>query len=117
MNKNKYKNKKKELDRLRRSKEYTLLRNAVLERDKYECIWCGDKNNLEIDHIKSFTIFPELRFAIDNCRTLCKSCHSKTFMWDNLDIDNNALAKYWINKKGIGWFPKNNNASKHPRKR
>lgn len=67
-------------EKIRASEEYKLWRQAVFERDNYSCVWCGDKqgNNLEADHIKPFSLFPELRFAIDNGRTLCKPCHRKT---------------------------------------
>lgn len=67
--------------KLRDSVEYKLWREAVLKRDRNECIWCGDKENLQADHIKQFAYYPELRFAIDNGRTLCKSCHMTTDTW------------------------------------
>lgn len=58
------------------SLEYRLWRTAVFERDNYTCVWCGVRGAyLEADHIKPFALFPELRFAIDNGRTLCKPCH------------------------------------------
>lgn len=65
--------------RIRMSIEYKLWREAVFKRDDYTCIWCGQVGkNLNADHIKPFCNFPELRFAIDNGRTLCISCHKKT---------------------------------------
>jgi len=66
--------------RLRSSLEYKIWRRAVFERDNYTCVWCGDDrgHNLQADHIKPFSQYPELRFAIDNGRTLCRSCHMKT---------------------------------------
>jgi hypothetical protein len=69
--------------KIRASLEYKLWRQAVFERDNYTCIWCGDSKggNLEADHIKPFALFPELRLAIDNGRTLCKNCHRKTDTW------------------------------------
>ncbi len=72
-----------ELRSLRNSLEYKLWRKAVFERDHYICIWCGDGSggNLHADHIKPFALFPELRFAIDNGRTLCVPCHKKTPTW------------------------------------
>lgn len=64
---------------IRASMEYRLWRKAVFERDKYTCIWCRQVGGqLRADHIKPFSLFPELRFAIDNGRTLCVECHGKT---------------------------------------
>lgn len=63
--------------------EYKQWRKAVFERDNYTCVWCGDNKggNLEADHIKPKSLFPELVFDINNGRTLCKGCHRKTNTW------------------------------------
>jgi len=68
---------------VRESVEYKLWREAVLRRDGFACVWCGNQANLQADHIKQFAFFPELRFAIDNGRTLCAPCHRKTPTWGN----------------------------------
>lgn len=72
-------------DRIRLSMNYKLWRTAVFERDKYTCILCGDNRggNLQADHIKRFCDFPELRFDINNGRTLCIDCHRKTDTYGN----------------------------------
>lgn len=66
--------------RLRSSVEYKLWRESVFKRDSFTCVWCGDNRggNLNADHIKPFAFYPELRFAIDNGRTLCVPCHKTT---------------------------------------
>ena len=65
--------------RIRMSLEYKLFRKSVFERDKYQCRFCGIRGGyLIVDHIKPFAYYPELRFAIDNGRTLCRDCHKKT---------------------------------------
>lgn len=62
--------------RIRSSLENKLWRIAVFKRDDYTCVMCHLRGGrLEADHIKPFSIFPELRFAINNGRTLCKPCH------------------------------------------
>lgn len=64
---------------IKESKEYKLWRETVFERDNYTCVWCGYRGKgLNADHIKPFSLFPELRFVIDNGRTLCRRCHEKT---------------------------------------
>lgn len=65
---------------IRKSTEYKLWREAVFKRDNYMCIWGGKAHgyNLHADHIKPFCLYPELRFAIDNGRTLCIKCHKTT---------------------------------------
>lgn len=65
-------------NKIRHSLEYKLWRTSVFVRDNRTCIWCGSKEDIQADHIKPFAYFPELRFAIDNGRTLCKSCHKTT---------------------------------------
>ena len=65
--------------KIRNSPEYILWRKAIFERDNYTCIWCKQySGSLVADHIKPFALFPELRFALDNGRTLCVICHRKT---------------------------------------
>lgn len=66
-------------EKIRKSVEYKLWRTAVFERDNYICVFCGiAQGNKHADHIKPFAYYPELRFAIDNGRTLCVPCHRKT---------------------------------------
>lgn len=57
------------------------IKHLVFERDNYTCQLCGARNGngkdiyLQVDHIQSWRDYVELRFSIDNCRTLCMACH------------------------------------------
>ena len=53
-------------------------RKLILERDKGKCVICGSDKRLEVDHIKSFTRYPLLRYRVLNGRTLCRECHKNT---------------------------------------
>jgi 5-methylcytosine-specific restriction endonuclease McrA len=68
-----------ERERLRRSWEYRQWRQAVYKRDDYTCQECGVKGvKINADHIKPWSLYPELRFDINNGRVLCVPCHKKT---------------------------------------
>lgn len=68
--------------RLRRSTRYKLWRKAVYERDNYTCQICFKiGGELNADHIKPWALYPELRFDLNNGRTLCVSCHRRTETW------------------------------------
>src|SRR3990167_37937 len=66
-------------EKIRKSLEYRLWREAVFKKNDWTCVFCREKGGkLHADHIRPFALFPELRFAIDNGRTLCVKCHKKT---------------------------------------
>lgn len=64
--------------KIRNSKEYKIWRNTILKNGNYICSKCGVNNNLEVDHIKPFSLFPKLRLEVSNGRILCKDCHKLT---------------------------------------
>ncbi len=47
--------------------------NKIKERDNFECRSCGEKDNLEIHHLKPINIGG--MNSNDNRFTFCKSCH------------------------------------------
>lgn len=70
--------------KIRGSLEMKKWRETIFKRDNWTCTLCyvrSKKNKaiiLHADHIKPFAYFPDLRFDLNNGRTLCKDCHSKT---------------------------------------
>ena len=65
-------------NKLERSRFGQMIQKQVFERDDYTCQMCEQRGGkLQVDHIQSWKDYVELRFSIDNCRTLCQGCHYK----------------------------------------
>jgi len=56
--------------------EYTVWRKKVFTRDSFVCQECKRRGRLlNAHHIKTFALYPELRYDINNGITLCEGCH------------------------------------------
>ncbi len=63
---------------IRSSYQYKQWRRDVYIRDEYTCQKCGHRFiKIVAHHIKGFADYPDLRFDLDNGRTLCRNCHCK----------------------------------------
>lgn len=61
------------------SKIWKETRKKVFERDKFTCQICFKIGGyLNVDHIKPYLFYPELKLELSNLRTLCVFCHRKT---------------------------------------
>ncbi len=70
-------------------------RKNVFERDDYTCQDCGQSGViLEAHHILTWALNPELRYDVDNGRTLCTQCHKK------------YLKISWMSEKDFGGIMK-----------
>ena len=50
-------------------------RSLVLRRDRVQCVWCGSKGRLEVDHIIPWSAGGT--DDMDNLRTLCHDCNQR----------------------------------------
>ena len=51
------------------------VRDAVMERDNYTCVYCASTNNPELDHDKAHA--NNGSDEIDNLQVLCRSCNRR----------------------------------------
>lgn len=64
------------IDNKERARFRATVQKLIFERDDYTCQVCGTRGvALQVDHIQSWKDYVELRFSMDNCRTLCQKCH------------------------------------------
>lgn len=63
-----------------RTPQYIAWRTACLRRDNYKCVVCGRGRPapLQVDHIWSWSKYPEKRYDVENGQTLCIPCHKRT---------------------------------------
>jgi 5-methylcytosine-specific restriction endonuclease McrA len=56
--------------------QYRDWRGSVFAKDNWTCKICNVRGGyLEADHIKPWCLFPDLRYSVDNGRTVCRPCH------------------------------------------
>ena len=77
--------------RFRSSGLWKRKRAEILERDGHKCKICGNENDLQVHHIYSLDLYPELRLENTNLVTVCKRCH--------MDLHNQLYSTiYLLNK-------------------
>ena len=90
-----------ENSRIRKSPEYKAWRMDVFQRDRFACVKCGYRSckprDIRADHVKPFSLYPELRFDVGNGRTLCLPCDLK-HGWNSLR-ESNADINYAHNRR------------------
>lgn len=64
-------------DVLRGDPRWAPLRAECFERDDWTCVECGSTEQLEADHRKPISLYPELAFDLDNLQTLCSTCNKR----------------------------------------
>ena len=60
-----------------RGPQWKALRMQALERDGWQCVQCGERRRLEIDHIEPVRTRPDLAYSLANLQTLCGRCHAR----------------------------------------
>lgn len=70
--------------------DWRFWKKTALQRDDFTCQVCGlyDPEIMEVDHIKSKSLYPELKYDIDNLITICPNCHRRKTL---RDIKNKAV--------------------------
>lgn len=58
-----------------RDRRWPALRTMAKRRDGWQCVKCGSRYRLEVDHIERVLDAPDRAFDLDNLQTLCGPCH------------------------------------------
>ena len=74
----------------RRCVENNMFIRRCLDRDNYSCRICQSNNSLQVHHLESYKLYPELRYDDTNGVTLCKKCH---------DLFHSIYGRYNFNKE------------------
>lgn len=86
----KYKN----YDLFLKSKYWKNIRIEVLKRDKFTCVYCGVKDNLQVHHLTYKNHYKEHK-NLQDLITLCDKCHNSEHQWE---VKKNELLKVVMSK-------------------
>jgi hypothetical protein len=75
--------------------EYREWRKRVFERDNYQCVLCGKGGRLNADHIRPYSLFPDLRTNVSNGRTLCLPCHLN----HGEKVNQHTISRYTVDRQ------------------
>lgn len=85
--------------KIRNGIEYRLWRESVFARDSWICQKYGTRGGkLRAHHIKNFSQYPELRFAIDNGITFSEEAHKEFHKIYSRQNNNKEQLKEFLNK-------------------
>lgn len=71
------------------SKKWSTIRKKVFLIYDRKCMACGSTKELQVDHIKPRSKFPELELDIYNLQILCKKCNFEKFNYNSIDYRTN----------------------------
>jgi HNH endonuclease len=65
-------------------RRWAQLRREVFKRHGHRCMRCGSVDSeLQVDHVKPWRSFPDLRYDVNNLQVLCRTCHERKGEEDN----------------------------------
>ena len=59
-----------------KNSEWARMRRRVFDTYGYKCMKCEATDFLAIDHIKPYSLYPDLSMDFDNLQVLCRSCNT-----------------------------------------
>lgn len=66
-----------------RTEQWKKLRSQAIDKYGRKCMKCGSEDDVQVDHIKPKSLYPELALALDNLQILCWSCNKAKGKSDN----------------------------------
>lgn len=60
-----------------KTRRWQALRLEALRRDGWQCVQCGSRVRLEVDHVQPVRTHPEAAFDLSNLQTLCARHHTQ----------------------------------------
>lgn len=69
------------------SEEWHGLRSKAFQKYPHICMRCGNKDNLQVDHVKPRSKYPKLQLELSNLQILCRDCNLSKGVKDSPEWD------------------------------